>query len=101
MDFGDSPSFKTRWYFIFTVPLRDSTQTIERAAIEKGSIKHIYNSEYHNDSVRGRVLCFRNYGTDIVDRLAVAGFKYAKIVSTVDPTGFGYNRPVIVAYKEI
>lgn len=90
---------KPRGTFLFTVPLRNSHQTIERATIHNGTIKYILDREYHNDPVAGRILCFRNYGKDIVNRLLKAGFENCRIIPATDIIGMGYGRPVVVASK--
>ena len=88
-------------YFIFTVPLSDSEDTVTRAVIEDGRIKYLLSPEYHDDSIRGerRVLVFRDYGRDIVHRLKRAGFRGVRIVEVPDFGSFGYYRGVMVARK--
>ena len=63
--------------FVFTVPLTDVEKTVERAVMVDGEIHHLLPPEYHGDSIRGqnRVLCFRNYGRDILQRLSDADFR--------------------------
>lgn len=88
--------------FLFTVPLSNHTRTIERASLDdEGKLIYIEKPEYHDDLIRGpgSVLCFRNYGVDIVERLEMAGFKKVVIMSSQDVTGWGFIVPVIVAYK--
>lgn len=87
--------------FVFTVPLRNNTKTVERAVLVNGKVEHLLEPEYHGDHLRGdgMVLCFRNYGTDIVDRVASVAFKDVRIINTTDPTGWNFNRPVVVALK--
>lgn len=87
--------------FVFTVPMTDAKTTVERARAHNGRIEHLLEPEYHGDRIRGdgRVLCFRNYGLDIVDRLTSAGFARATIVVPNDVTGWKHVRPVIVAQK--
>ena len=62
---------------VFTVPLMDAPATLERARSENGAIVHLLEPEYHGDRLRGRrkVLAFRTYGLDILDRLRAAGFE--------------------------
>jgi SAM-dependent methyltransferase len=87
---------------IFTVPLRATAITVERARRdEAGSIEHWLPPEYHGDPIRGggSVLAFRNYGHDIVDRLRQAGFATAEIIRPPDPMPWGYARPVLRARK--
>ncbi len=62
--------------FIFTVPLSGAMHTVERVRILDGRLTHLLEPEYHGDpfSRSKQVLCMRNYGTDIVERLHNAGF---------------------------
>ena len=87
--------------FIFTVPMDMSKNSVERVKISNGEIEYLLPPEYHDDSIRGfrKVLCFRNYGKDIVDRLIHQGFSHAEIYETEHRSWFGYGRPVIAAYK--
>jgi SAM-dependent methyltransferase len=65
-------------HFVFTVPLGDFSETIERCRVAPdGSIVHSLPPEYHGDRIRGKnsVLAFRNYGLDILDRLRACGFE--------------------------
>ena len=87
--------------FIFTVPLHDSEKTVNRVLIEQGEIVYLLEPEYHDDSIRGagKVLVFRDYGHDLVDRLLSVGFDSVEIVEEFDSAGFGYKKEVIVARK--
>lgn len=87
--------------FIFTVPLHAVEKTVIRVSIENGEIVHILEPEYHDDSIRGvgKVLVFRDYGYDVVDKLLAAGFSGVDIVEEFDSGGFGYSKNVIVAHK--
>lgn len=64
-------------YFVFTVPLSDRQETVERARLVNGQIEYLLPPEYHGDRIRGcgKVLAFRNYGIDILDRLKSVGFQ--------------------------
>jgi SAM-dependent methyltransferase len=64
-------------FLVFTVPLMDAPATLERARLEDGGVVHLVEPEYHGDRLRGRgrVLAFRTYGMDILDRLRAAGFE--------------------------
>jgi len=87
--------------FIFTVPIRDDVETLERAVVGgDGAIVHLTAPEYHSDRIRGggKVLAFRTYGRDICDRLAAAGFR-AAIRTIVDPCHGIDGRQVVVAVK--
>lgn len=84
---------------VFSVPLALRRPTIERAKIEDGKVHHIEEPEYHDDSIRGRkkVLAFRSYGADIVDRLLEAGFRDAFINKTAMGRFDGEGRAIVVA----
>ena len=85
--------------FVFTVPLTESATTIERAALQDGAVYHMLEPEYHGDAIRGhgQVLCFRNYGKDILERLRECGFREARLVP-VDRAGWwGFGTDVVVA----
>ena len=62
--------------FLFTVPVSPAAKTVQRAALVDGRVRHLLPPEYHGDWIRGvrRVLSFRDYGQDIVERLQTAGF---------------------------
>jgi len=92
---------KPRGLFLFTVPLSDRKKTLERARLNGGKLIYLEKAEYHDDHIRGagNVLCFRNYGLDIVERLSLAGFKNTEIILVKAPTRWGYNRQVVVARK--
>lgn len=88
-------------YFVFTVPLTGNLQTVERAQVLNGTLRHILPPEYHNDRIRGRgkVLCFRDYGKDITARLVDSGFSEA-LIAQVEGTGWwGRKHDVVIAKK--
>jgi SAM-dependent methyltransferase len=88
--------------FVFTVPLTSAAHTRERARIVAGRIEHLREPEYHHDPYSGsdRVLCLRNYGCDITDRLRNAGFAHAEIIAPAQRM-FGYGRSVVFAVKGV
>ncbi len=92
---------KDNGVFIFTVPLHDTDKTLSRALFENGKIVYLLEPEYHDDSIRGvgKVLVFRDYGRDIVDKLLSVGFSDVDIIEGFDSGGFGYRKDVIVARK--
>lgn len=67
---------------IFTVPLSGAEHTVERARMVDGRLVHLLEPEYHGDpfAPSTRVLCMRNYGSDIVERLRAAGFSSARLL---------------------
>lgn len=66
---------------LFTVPLHGASATIERAHLRDGAIEHRLAPAYHGDPLRGgaRILVYRDYGHDILNRLARAGFVEARL----------------------
>jgi len=87
-------------HFIFTVPLTGQPATHERALMRDGELVHLDTPEYHRDPFSGsdRVLCMRNYGEDILERLHVAGFAEAGFASP-RARMFGYARRVVWARR--
>lgn len=85
--------------FVFTVPLTEEGVTLERAVMEGGVIRHLLEPEYHGDVIRGhgRVLAFRNYGLDIVDRLRESGFRDARMEPADCSAWWGFGTKVVVA----
>lgn len=86
---------------IFTVPLTSAPETVERAAYREGKLVHLKPPEYHGDRLRGpnSVLSFRDYGTDILERLEIAGFRSAEISNEFADAFMEFGRRVIVAEK--
>jgi SAM-dependent methyltransferase len=87
--------------FVFTVPLTQSAATVERAMLQNGVVNHTLEPEYHGDAIRGygQVLCFRNYGTDILERLRECGFREARLVSTDRMGWWGFGTDVVIAER--
>lgn len=94
---------KNNGVFIFTVPLHNAVMTVPRVLVEEGEIVYLLEPEYHDDSIRGvgKVLVYRDYGRDIVDKLLSAGFTTVDIVEESDCAGFGFRKDVIVARKAV
>jgi SAM-dependent methyltransferase len=85
--------------FVFTVPLSETSSTLERAVLDGKQIRHLLEPEYHGDAIRGqgKVLCFRNYGLDIIDRLKECGFRDAYLVQPSRKEWWGFGVRVVVA----
>ena len=85
----------------FTVPLHDVERTVERARLSAGELEHLLPPAYHSDLLRGagRVLCFRDYGRDIVGRVAAAGFVEATLLPPDPRVPWNAGRYVITARK--
>lgn len=87
-------------HFVFTVPLSSADTTVERAVMRGATLVPLLPPAYHGDRIRGtgRVLVFRDYGRDIKDRLAAAGFS-VQIVVVDDARHAIGGAPVIVCSK--
>jgi SAM-dependent methyltransferase len=87
-------------FVVFTVPLMEAPVTLDRARLEGGRIVHLLEPEYHGDRLRGRrrVLAFRTYGLDIVERLGAAGFA-ASVERIDDPAHAITHGKVVVGRK--
>ena len=91
---------KNSGIFVFTVPLSAAPQTVERAMVSEGEVRHLLPAEFHGDRLRGRgkVLVFRDYGMDIPEKLKFAGFDQVVLFRPKDDM-YGFSRTVIVAAK--
>jgi SAM-dependent methyltransferase len=87
---------------VFTVPLIERPATVERARLCEGRVQHLLEPAYHTDLLRGegRVLCFRDYGLDIVGRVEAAGFDDVRLLPADPRVPWSYGRRVLVATKE-
>jgi SAM-dependent methyltransferase len=85
---------------VFTVPLSGESKTIERAILSQGRLTHLLPPAYHGDRITGKgtVLVYRDYGNDILERVARAGFGHAEFIEP-RVRWLGYSRKVIVARK--
>lgn len=84
-----SRTLKPGGYLILTAPFEQSEATGRlRARLEDdGSITHVEEPEYHGDPVReGGVLCFHNFGWDLLDSVRRAGFQDALMALPWDYT---------------
>ena len=89
-------------YKVFSVPLTMEACTVERAVPQPGGVRHLLEPEYHSDRIRGRgaVLAYRNYGSDIGERLRDAGFSPEIRVVNSDRHRIR-NQYVVVARKPL
>lgn len=84
----------------FTVPLSGAT-TVERARIVDGQCIHLLPPTYHGDRLTGAgtVLVYRDYGSDILQRLRDCGFARA-MLHLPTTSQFGHTREVVVAFRD-
>lgn len=85
---------------LFTVPLSDRPSTTERARLVDYEPVHLLPAAYHGDRINGpgSVLVYRDYGTDIVERVRQAGFDTAALWAPPQ-AWFGHRRKVVVATR--
>ncbi|QBB72005.1 class I SAM-dependent methyltransferase [Pseudolysobacter antarcticus] len=89
-------------YLLFTVPLFDSENTVERAYLRDGAIEHLLAPSYHRDPLRGGegILAFRDYGRDILARLRAVGFAAPSLyVAPQKIPWISHSRIVVIAQK--
>ena len=85
---------------IFTVPMHDGANTVERACLRDGVVVHLLEPVYHVDPLRGEgIIAFRDYGSDILDRLSSAGFRNARILAPSRRLRWLGGLPVLCARK--
>ena len=80
---------KSGGYLVLTVPFRqDSEKTVIRAELnDDGSIFHHEEPDYHGDPVReDGVLCFQDFGWDLLDEVRRCGFRDALMALPWDYT---------------
>lgn len=85
---------------LFTVPLHDGVETIERICLRDGAIEHRLPPAYHGDPLRGGacILVCRDYGRDIVERLEQAGFAQVRLHSPKFDIALMPWRTIVVAH---
>jgi len=85
---------------LFSVPLQ-AGPTFERARRHAGAIEHLAQPSYHGDPYRAgaRILVFRDYGEDIAQRLALAGFADVEVRAPAAAIPWVAPRAIIRARK--
>ena len=87
-------------WLLFTVPMSGAATTVERARRVGDRDEHLLPPAFHGDRLRGpgAVLVYRDYGSDLVDRVRAAGFSEVQLWSPVRDC-FGHRRQVLVARR--
>lgn len=62
-------------YHIFTVPFNFHIPTIVRVDTSTDEDIHLLPPEYHGDRIRGQILAYRTFGTDLFNTLQSLGFE--------------------------
>ncbi len=85
---------------VFTVPMHGGPCTVERARLREGRVEHLLEPVYHLDPLRHEgILAFRDYGSDILERLRRAGFIEPEILRVPTRVRWLEDFPVILARK--
>lgn len=86
---------------LLTVPITEPETTVERARIYHGKLEYLLEPTFHGDRIRGQggVLCFRDYGPDIVGRLQKNGFSEALLIAPDDADWWSLGCRVVLAKK--
>ena len=86
---------------LFTVPLADFAQTVERARLSDGVVENLLAPTFHTDPLRGgeQILVYRDYGNDIVDRVKSAGFDDVRLLPPSSDIPWRMGRRVIFARR--
>lgn len=88
-------------YHIFTIPLYGDRKTRKKAFIKNGKIVHLLSPEYHGDPVRGEILVFNEFGTDLSDILGKLGFQCEFIVAgKIDEKKFGIFSSIVLRTRK-
>jgi len=84
---------------IFTAPPMSIPHTIERARLRDGVVEHLLPPQSHHDPLRGGdpILVYREYGADVVERVAAAGFVEVRLLEPPARIPWNLNRRVVVA----
>lgn len=87
----------------FTVPFSNASDTVVRARVRpNGNIEHLMEPEYHLDSLSPNgILCFYNYGYDLLDAATNAGFSdaYVFLYSSIEFGYLGEAQSIFVCVK--
>jgi SAM-dependent methyltransferase len=86
---------------VFTVPLTDRERTVERARLTNGVVENLLPPSFHTDPLRGgaQIFVYRDYGTDIIDRVKLAGFDDVRLLPPSSNIPWRMGRRVIVARR--
>jgi SAM-dependent methyltransferase len=86
---------------VFTVPVTDRIETIERARLHDGVVEHLLPPAFHTDPLRdgSSILVYRDYGTDIVERVKNAGFVDVRLLARATEVPWRMGRRVVVARR--
>jgi SAM-dependent methyltransferase len=85
---------------LFTVPLHGGARTVERARLRDGAVEHLLEPVHHTDPLRREgILAFRDYGSDIIERVQAAGFAGTCILAPSKRLGPIAGHAVIFARK--
>lgn len=86
---------------VATFPFNDRPQTLVRAHLRSdGSIEYLVAPDYHGDQMGGRILCFNDFGWDVLDQFRDAGFSEARMTLAYGlDDGLPYGLWTLIAYR--
>lgn len=87
--------------FIFTVPLSKNELTVQRVTVIDNRFSYILPKVYHGEKLLGKrkVLCYRDYGRDILKKVLSVGFEDVIFFQPIDTEWWNLGREVIIAKK--
>jgi len=86
---------------IFTVPLELDKPTVERVRFHGDTVEHLLPPEYHGDALRGQILAYRNFGIDLLNRLAHLGFQTElRLARYRDTVTFGIADSIVLVSRK-
>ena len=89
-------------FHIFTVPLYGDRKTRKKSLIKNGQIVHLLPPEYHGDPVRGKILVFNEFGTNLSDILEEFGFQSEIVFADKeDEKKFGIFSSVVIRTQKV
>ncbi len=96
-----NPVLKPGRRMIFTAPPISIPPTIDRHRLRAGVVDYLLPALTHHDPLRGGdpILVYREYGEDVVERVAAAGFDEVRLLEPPAQIPWCWNRRVVVARR--
>ena len=83
-------TLKSGGWLIFTAPFCNKENTVVRAIIDNGEVRHLLEPEYHGNPISSEgCLCFQHFGWSVLDDLKKVGFSRSYVL-TLWSRDFGY-----------
>lgn len=88
-------------HHVFTVPFHFDRPTIVRVEVVDGEDVPVLPPEYHGDPVRGQILAYRTFGTDLFASLTHVGFDGRVRLPTVSDRRAGIFESYVFAARRV